>query len=191
MEVIVELFKSIPVAAWSAIFTAALTSSVAYIGVSYTNKENTKRLSAQHEHERQLRRDEVRREKAEELYVSVKKFCNAMVSDHFPYVRVMKGEFSYNDALDLTLSSSEKNGYDAQRIHMIIDIYFSDISSELTALVEINGKALDIRESFKHQYNNGVHCCNDTAKTYSSAIQSVSSAASKFEKIVLSSIKNV
>ena len=191
MEILIELFKSIPIAAWSAIFTAILTSSVAYIGVSYTNKENTKRLSSQHEHERQLRRDEVRREKAEELYVDVKKFCNAMVSDHFAYVRVMRGEFSYNDALDLTLSSAEKNGYDAQRIHMIIDIYFSDISSKLVALIESNGKALDIRDAFKHQYNNGDQVCNATAKIYSAEIQAVSSAASKFEKIVLNSIKNV
>jgi hypothetical protein len=190
VESLIECLSLIPAPAWSAIVTAILTSSVAYIGISYTNKENTKRMHSQHEHERQLRRDEVTREKAEELYVSVKKFCNAMVSDHFAYVRVMKGEFSYNDALDLTLSSAETNGYDAQRIHMIVDIYFSNISKDLADLVEFNGTVLDIRENFKHEYNNGMQVNNEMAKVYSTKIQSLSSEALKFENTVLSTIKN-
>src|SRR5690554_8036646 len=107
MESIIELLQQVPAAAWSAIVAAILTSGIAFLGVSYTNRENRKRMVSQHEHERSLRKDELVRERAEELYVFVKKWCSTMISDHFPYVRVMRGQFSYNDALDMTLASGE------------------------------------------------------------------------------------
>ena len=109
MDIFIEFLKIVPATAWSAIVTAILTSGIAFFGISYSNKENSKRMNAQHEHERRLRQDEVVRERAEELYVIVKKFCNTMINDHFPYVRVMKGQFSYNVALDMTLESGKKN----------------------------------------------------------------------------------
>lgn len=191
MEYFLELLKSIPAPAWSAFATAIITSGIAYLGVSYTNKENSKRMAAQHEHERQLRKDEVVREKAEELYVSVKKFCNAMVCNHFVYVRVMSGEISYNDALDLELSSENTQGYDAQRIHMITDIYFPKLSSHMEALVSKNIEVLDIREKFKQKYNRGIQSDEKMAALYSHNIQTLSEAASKFEKTVLNEIRNV
>ncbi|MAO15263.1 hypothetical protein [Marinobacter sp.] len=81
MESIIELLQQVPAAAWSAIVAAILTSGIAFLGVSYTNRENRKRMVSQHEHERSLRKDELVRERAEELYVFVKKWCSTMISD--------------------------------------------------------------------------------------------------------------
>ncbi|MDD1507593.1 hypothetical protein [Pseudomonas sp. CNPSo 3701] len=84
MDALITFLTSIPATAWSALASAILTSTIAFLGISYSDKENLKRMKSQHEHERQLRKDEILRERAEELYVAVKKFCSAMISDHFP-----------------------------------------------------------------------------------------------------------
>ena len=191
MESVLELIKTIPASAWSALATAIVTSGIAYIGVSYTNRENMKRLAAQHEHDRQLRRDEVERERAEELYVSVRKFCGRMISEHFPYVGVMKGQFEYNKALDMTLESGEKRGYDPERIHMIADMYFPELSEHIKDIVEENGKVLNVREEFKQRYQSGVTRDEEMASLYLAKIEGLISSTRDLEKKVISVVKNV
>ncbi|WP_091358198.1 hypothetical protein [Amphritea atlantica] len=191
MESILELMKSIPATAWSALATAIVTSGIAYIGVSYTNRENMRRLTAQHEHDRRLRQDEIERERAEELYVSIKKFCSRMISDHFPYLRVMKGQFEYEKALDMTLESSEKRDYDPERIHMIADMYFPELSVHIKDIVEENGKVLDVREVFKHKYQSGITQDEEMASLYLEKIENLIISARDLEKKVISVVKNV
>lgn len=191
MEQMLELIKSIPATAWTAIVTAIVTSGIAYLGISYTNRENMRRMEAQHEHERRLRQDEVVRERAEELYVNVKKFCSRMISDHFPYVRVMKGQFSYNDALDMTLSSGEKRDYDPERINMIADIYFPELSESISSLVDLNVEVLDVREKFKHKYEQGKVKDEKMAAQYLKEINNLIVVARELEKEVVRVVKSV
>ncbi|MFS8153381.1 hypothetical protein [Vreelandella titanicae] len=191
METIVDLLKQVPAAAWSAIVASVVTSGVAFLGVSYTNRENRKRLLAQHDHERSLRRDEILRGRAEELYVIVKKWCDTMISDHFPYVRAMRGQFSYDKALDMTLASGEKRDYDPNRMHMICDIYFPELSRPIDDLVNINCKVLDVREAFKRQYDAGIQKDEKMADLYLDQVNMLIHEASKLENQVVNVVKNV
>ncbi|SEQ67759.1 hypothetical protein SAMN03080615_02328 [Amphritea atlantica] len=150
-----------------------------------------RRLTAQHEHDRRLRQDEIERERAEELYVSIKKFCSRMISDHFPYLRVMKGQFEYEKALDMTLESSEKRDYDPERIHMIADMYFPELSVHIKDIVEENGKVLDVREVFKHKYQSGITQDEEMASLYLEKIENLIISARDLEKKVISVVKNV
>ncbi len=148
-------------------------------------------MHAQHDHELRIRRDEVLRERAEELYVIVKKWCNAMISDHFPYVRVMKGQFSYDKALDMTLESGEKRKYDPDRMHMICDIYFPELSSSISYLVDLNCELLDFREDFKKEYESGRIKDEKMANVYLQKINDLVKEARKFENQVAHAVKNV
>ncbi|WP_355659795.1 hypothetical protein [Halomonas salifodinae] len=191
MEAIVDLLKQVPAPAWSAIVASVVTSGVAFLGVSYTNRENRKRLLAQHDHERSLRRDEIVRERAEELYVIVKKWCDRMISDHFPYVRAMRGQFGYDKALDMTLASGEKRDYDPNRMHMICDIYFPELSKPIDDLLNINCKVLDVREDFKRKYDAGMQKDEKMADVYLDKVNMLIEEASKLESQVVSVVKNV
>ncbi|MFL1804333.1 hypothetical protein [Plesiomonas shigelloides] len=191
MDSIIEILQQVPAAAWSAIVAAVLTSGIAFLGVSYTNRENRKRMLAQHDHERSLRKDEIIRERAEELYVIVKKWCSTMISDHFPYVRVMKGQFSYNDALDMTLASGDKRKYDPDRMHMICDIYFPDLSKEIDALLKMNCELLDFRDMFKKKYESGKLKDEKMAEAYLEKIKVLIEEARKLEHRVADAVKSV
>lgn len=191
MDSIIEILQQVPAAAWSAIVTAVLTSGIAFLGVSYTNRENRRRMLAQHDHERSLRKDELIRERAEELYVIVKKWCSTMISDHFPYVRVMKGQFSYNAALDMTLASGDKRKYDPDRMHMICDIYFPDLSKEIDALLKMNGELLDFRDMFKKKYESGKPKDEKMADAYLEKIKVLIEEARKLEHRVADAVKSV
>lgn len=191
MDSIVEILQKVPAAAWSAIVAAILTSGVAFIGVSYTNRENRKRMLVQHDHERSLRKDELVRERAEELYVIVKKWCGTMISDHFPYVRVMKGQLSYNNALDMTLASGEKREFDPDRMHMICDIYFPDISKEIDSLLKLNCEVLDFREAFKEKYESGKLTDVKMAGVYINKINVLIEEARKLEHQVANAVKKI
>jgi hypothetical protein len=191
MESIVEILQQVPAAAWSAIVAALLTSGIAFLGISYTNRENRKRMIAQHEHERSLRKDEHIKERAEELYIIVRKWSSTMISDHFHYVRVMRGQLSYNDALDMTLASVEKQKYDPDRMHMICNIYFPVLSSEIKGLLDMNCKLLDIREGFKREYKCGKLKDEKMADFYLNQINVLIEDAYKLEHQVINVIKSV
>lgn len=191
MESIIELLQQVPAAAWSAIVAAILTSGIAFLGVSYTNRENRKRMVSQHEHERSLQKDELVRERAEELYVIVKKWCSAMISDYFPYVRVMRGQFSYNDALDMTLASGEKQKYDPDRMHMICEIYFPNLSQPINDLLELNCELHDFRNIFKNKYESGKLKDERMADAYLEKINVLIEEARKLEHKVANAVKDV
>lgn len=191
MESIIEILQQVPAAVWSAIIAAVLTSGIAFLGVSHTNRENRKRMITQHDHERRLRKEELVRERAEELYIIVKKWCRTMITDHFPYVRVMRGQLSYNDALDMTLASGEKRGYDPERMHMICDIYFQELSKEIADILDMNCKILDFRELCKKELESGRIKDERMADAYLKKINALIEAARRLEHQVANVAKSV
>jgi len=191
MESVIEILSKVPATAWTAIVTAIMTSGVAYISIAYTNRENNRRMQSQHEHERKLRHDEIVRKRGEELYVIVKKFCKRVVSDHFPYVRAMKGQLSYSDALYMTIKSGEKQNYDPERMNMIVDIYFPTLSEHISALVHINAKVLGVREEFRDRYEEGSVKNKKRVSHYLDEINKLIKATKELENKVAIKVKNM
>tara|TARA_R110000796_G_C14523336_1_gene431108 strand:- start:31 stop:447 length:417 start_codon:yes stop_codon:yes gene_type:complete len=125
VEQFFELLRSIPSSAWIAFCTALLTSTLTLIGVGLTNKSNNKRLSIQLEHERKLKREDLVRDRLEELYVESKRYMNAVVTHFLPYRRVMEGELTFNQALDLSIDS--RYTHNPERVYLIMDMYFPEL----------------------------------------------------------------
>jgi hypothetical protein len=116
MNEFIDLLKLIPSVVWTGVMGTLVGSSLTIIGVVLTNRSNSERLKTQLEHERSIRKQELRRERAEELYVESKKYLNNMVSYYLPYKQVMKGELTFNQALDLTINSLSENKSEYHRI---------------------------------------------------------------------------
>jgi hypothetical protein len=93
----IELLKGIPATA----YTAILGALIALVSVYLTNRSNTRRLKLQFELERETKGQEFIREKLEELYLLHEAWLNALATSYLPIISVMKGEITYNQALDM------------------------------------------------------------------------------------------
>ncbi len=155
MQEIIGLIKIIPSGAWVAFVTAILTSMLMLIGVWLTNNSNNQRLKIQLEHERRIRDEELTRDRLEELYVLSNKYLGTLVSHYLPFRMVMKGEITFNQALDMTIENCSRNDYEPHRVTMLINMYFPEIKPEFDQLMEIRGKLNSIIDGYKEQYKLG------------------------------------
>ncbi|HAW53379.1 MAG TPA: hypothetical protein DCX54_13800 [Flavobacteriales bacterium] len=191
MDTFFILLKTLPPTAWTALITAILTSGITLTGVALSNKENRKRLELQFNHEKQIHKENILRERGEELYVSILKYTNFMVSDHSPYAKVMKGDLEYNQALDLTIESANNQKFDAQRITMLTNLYFPSLKNDLDILINFNGEIMRSRKSFELKYKDGYTQDESLLNDYLSKIHELSSMAKDIECKVIDVIKKL
>lgn len=104
----INLLNSVPSVIWTGIVGTLVGSSLTIIGVVLTNRSNTERLKTQLQHEQNIRKQELKRERAEELYVESKKYLNAIGVHFLPYKKVMTGDLKFDQALDLAIDMSSK-----------------------------------------------------------------------------------
>jgi hypothetical protein len=155
MQEIIELLKAIPSQAWIALTTAVLTAGLTLIGIWFTNRANNQRLRIQLEHEIKVREESLTRERLEELYVESNKYLGALVSYYLPFRMVMKGEISFNQALDMTIESGSRRDYEPHRVTMLIHMYFPQIIPEFDQIMNLRGKLNEIVDGYKEQYKAG------------------------------------
>lgn len=145
----------IPFSALTALVSAIITATITLIGVWLNNRSNTYRLKLQLEDSRLTKRDEILRDRLEELYLLSEKWVNALSSNYYPYFSVMKGEMSYNQALDMTIEQCKNNTCDFNKINMLIDLYFHDIKLHYDEVCEARSKANLILDEHKKEYKSG------------------------------------
>ncbi len=150
-----DLFKSIPSAAYVALITALLTASVTLLATYLANRGSTARLVLQLNHERSLDRERIHRERGEELYVLSERYFTSLVCQYLPYLQVMRGELTYNEALDLTGAGS-KNGFpEFARVEMLVDVWFPGLSRALQKVFSLRDEANRILAEHKAAYKRG------------------------------------
>jgi len=130
-----------------------LGSVFTLIGVWINNKENTKRLKLQFKHEEKIRQKTLEREYLEELYVISDKYFNTLISHFLPYRTVMKGELTFNEALDLNIDT--KLNFDVQRVSMIIHMYFPKLENSYDEILKVREELNEIIFHYGEQYKNG------------------------------------
>ena len=69
---------------------------------------------------------------------------------HVMYRKVMEGELTYNQALDLTLNN--KSSVDANRMFTLAELYFPSAHEALQELKALRDEAAAIQSSFKQSY---------------------------------------
>ena len=188
MEQIVELLKLIPSSAWVAFSTALLTSSLTIIGIRYNNKLINERLLIQLEHERKLKREELVRDRLEELYVESRRYMNAVVTHFLPYRQVMEGELTFNQALDLNIDSGYT--HNPERVHLIMDMYFPELRDHFSSVEEMLEKTNEILHGYKLQYKKGDFSGEKWLPQFQKSLELLSETASNFEKNVQNIAKN-
>ncbi len=135
--------------------TAVLTSSVTLLGVWFTNRANIQRIQLQLDNEKENRYEELFREQLEELYIQSNRYLSSLWGHYLPYAKVMNGELTFNQALDMTIERASKKDYDPNRVTMLINMYFPQIKPEFEKIIDIRNKLNRIIDKFKAQYKTG------------------------------------
>jgi hypothetical protein len=185
---IISIINKIPSEAWVALFTAILTSILTLLGVQSTNKSNNERLRMQLEHERLLKREELIRERLEEIYVEAKCYMNAVVTHFLPYRKVMKGELTYNEALDLTINRNYS--HNPERVHLIMDMYYPELKSTFSEVESELSRINQILNGYNQQYKQGDDSGEKWLPLFQENLESLGKAASKFESHVAEIARN-
>lgn len=188
MQEFVNLLLKIPSTAWVALFTALLTSSLTLIGIRTTNRANNERLKIQLEHERKLKKEELTRDRLEELYVESKKYMSAVVTHFLPYRKVMEGELAYNQALDATIE--RECDYNPERVHLIMDMYFPELRESFSLVEAKLDKTNEILHGYKLQYKQGKTSGGMWLPIFQDALEQLVDATTNFENHVSTVAKN-
>jgi len=181
----INLLQSVPTVV-SGIVGTLIGSSLTIIGVVLTNRSNTERLKTQLQHEQNVRRQELKRERAEELYVESKKYLNAVAIHYLPYKKVMKGELTFNQALDLTIDNGSKRDFEPHRVAMIIDMYFPNLQKPFNEIMEKRDFLNRIVTGYKEQYKTGNTNGTKWLDPFQVTLEELSEAIAAFEKLVAS-----
>lgn len=88
-----------------------VTGVFTLLGVWFANRSSIKQLTVKLQHESERGGRESLRTRLEELYSLVGRWAGEAVIHHVTYRKVMEGELTYNQALDLTLKN--KSSVDA------------------------------------------------------------------------------
>ncbi|MCU1264129.1 MAG: hypothetical protein JWM21_447 [Acidobacteria bacterium] len=147
----VELLKSIPVAFYAAVLGSLIALTSSYL----TNRSNTRRLKLQFELDRETKEREFTRDKVEELYLLHEEWLNVSASSNLPFISVMKGEITYNDALDMFIDGNKNRTVDFKRLQMLVDLYFPDVKASFDRLATARDEVNKIKSEHKRQYKRG------------------------------------
>lgn len=161
-------------------------SSLTIVGVLLTNRSNTERLKTQLQHEQNVRRQERRRERAEELYVESKKYLDAVVIHYLPYKKVMQGELTFNQALDLTIDNGSKRDFEPHRVTMIIHMYFPNLQKPFNEIMAKRDFLNRIVMGYKEQYKIGDIDGTKWLDPFQATLEELCQAITAFEKLVVS-----
>ncbi len=102
---------------------------------------------------RKYKEIELKREKAEELYILLEKWANSFFNRSNYLTLVMKNNISYNEYLDYIVENSNKVDY--IRIEMLLKIYFKKMLPSFELIIKQRDEINDIIDLHKKEYQNG------------------------------------
>jgi hypothetical protein len=144
----VDWDKHLPsILAWGG---SVVTGIFTLLGVWFANRSSVKQLTVKLQHESDRESREALRTRLEELYSLVSRWAGQLVVHHATYRKVMEGELSYNDALNITINS--KSLVDANRMFTLAELYFPSAHGALQEIKALRDEASSIQEDFKHAY---------------------------------------
>lgn len=156
-----------------------LTGVFTLLGVWLANRSSLKQLTTKLNHEAERQTREASRARLEELYSLIDGWAGAVVIHHMTYGRVMKGELTYNEAMDLVLNKN--NAIDAKRLFTLAELYFPSAHGALQEIKSYRDAASDVLASFTRSYKQNGEPSRDHAIALTTALQKFNAAITKYQ----------
>ncbi len=133
-----------------AVLAAAVTALSTLAGIRLANRAAERQLQMRLDHDDQKLQKEALRARLEELYQLIHQWSGSVVGHYVLYRKVMEGQITYNQALDVTINSSPKA--DAARLFTLADLYFPKCHDLLSKIRAARDRAARIEGEFKELY---------------------------------------
>jgi hypothetical protein len=101
-------------------------------------------------------------------------------SFYFPFLAVMKGDITYNEALDLSID--RKNTIDVDRLFTLAELYFDGGHERLDEIRQILKKVNTVNEDFKRLYKSGQTSSKEHLRQMSTELTSLDGAIDSYKK---------
>ena len=124
----------------------------------------------------------IRRQKLEQLFMAFSGFCKLLVSEHAHYAKVMMGEISYNQALDITINrhrSDEENRH-YETIRMLVSLHFEHLKEYAGQVHDVRDRISTILGAFKDQYKAGNFDGKEYVGPFLDALRTVDEVEKRF-----------
>lgn len=156
-----------------------VTGIFTLLGVWLANRSSLKQLTVKLAHETDREHNEAIRSRLEELYSSIEGWAGHLVVHHITYRKVMEGDLTYNQALDVTLKNEKT--LDAKRMFTLADLYFPTAHKALQELKELRDQAAAIQSSFKEAYRQSGATSEQHAKAITEVLERFNVAVTKYK----------
>lgn len=168
---------------------SVVTGMFTLLGVWLANRSSLTQLTVKLGHEADREHKEAIRSRLEELYTSIESWSGDLVVHHVTYRKVMEGELTYNQALDLTLK--RERTLDAKRMFTLADLYFPKAHSALQELKELRDKAAAIQSSFKEVYRQSGTASRHHAKEITEVLERFDMAVTNYKAALAEYAKDI
>jgi hypothetical protein len=173
----VDWDKHLPsILAWGG---SVVTGVFTLLGVWLANRSSLRQLKEKLDHETTKEKRELQRAKLEELYSLVARWSGEIVIHHVTYRKVMEGELSYNQALDITINGSP---VDAHRMFTLAELYFPGAHDALQRMKKLHEDAAAIQGSFKAAYKQGETTSDRHADLLTEVLKEFSAAVDEYQR---------
>ena len=158
---------------------SVVTGIFTLLGVWLANRSSLKQLTVKLSHEADREHKEAIRSRLEELYSSIDDWAEQVVVHHITYRKVMEGDLTYNQALDVTLNSEKT--LDAKRMFTLADLYFPTAHKALQELKELRDQAAAIQSSFKEAYRENGTASEQHARAITEVLERFNVAVANYK----------
>ena len=156
MNSLPENLVNAPPEAWLGligVFVGAIIAGViSIITVWLTSRANIRHLRVQLAHEKDTKKDTLKREKLEELYILVDKWLTAIFTFYLPLAPVMQGTYDYKEFMKISTDINNRLNVDFTRLEMIIDIYWPSLKPSYEELIKARDELSRIVMEHKNSY---------------------------------------
>lgn len=168
---------------------SVVTGIFTLLGVWLANRSGLKQLTVKLEHEADRERREALRARLEELYSLVGRWAGEVVIHHTTYRKVMDGELTYNQALDLTINN--KSSVDANRMFTLAELYFPAAHAALQELKKLRDDAASVQSSFKAGYKQNGQPSGEHSRALTSVLKKFNVAIDSYQRQLSAHAKDV
>ena len=190
LKIITEKLSVVPSEAWVGLAGVFVGATISIFGVWLTNRSNINQLRIQLVHERESRAEDTKRERLEDLYILVGHWLNGLSGHYISLSMVMQGKLDYNQHLDQFIKSADKQGYDYQRLEMILDVYAHPLKPMYEKVLEARAELNKISTKHKHAYEQGDMDGERFLKSYTAAQLKIESLGEALKKEIAEHAKN-
>lgn len=145
------------IATWQVLIATLLGAALTFAGVWWNSRSNFKQLNLKLGHEEKLQRQQLSRERLEELYGLIGKWDDRLFAEVLHTGMLVQGLISHEEYLEHYPTTEVENLVDYTRLEMIVGIYGKSFKSAYEDANEAKKLLVALEGEVERKYLDGLH----------------------------------